>query len=396
MVMIMGGAGVTHFTNPGFYEAIVPSWLPGSKRFWVQASGVAELACTALLIPRRTRRAGGWLTAATLLSVWPANIQVAIDGGVEDAEGPLNSATAAWLRLPLQLPMIFDAVKIARHPGGDSGAQCGMGCRGREWLPEQTSRVLVADLGDPVGRECAEDVVEELLAVGPGAVAVRVVGLEHDVVDADGVTRGDRRRVVDRAEPEVAVQHLGRSQTGALPSVPGAVDEVLEPVVEHRDPADPAFAHRDLQLGMAHAALRPQPLRARRERELAEQRRRELLDRRARREVGDAARPGVQADHGAGLRARREDRIPPGREDRLHADAVRLLGQRDRGEPARRVAPDLRRALLGVGEVGDAHRDDPVGMRRVPLVEEPVVPRASPRARAPDPSSARTPSRRSR
>jgi uncharacterized membrane protein len=115
MVMVMGGAGVTHFTNPEFYDAIVPRWMPGSKRFWVQASGVMELTCTALMIPRRTRRLGGWLTVATLLAVYPANIQVALDGGVEGAEGPLNTPVAAWLRLPLQFPMIYDAVKIARH-----------------------------------------------------------------------------------------------------------------------------------------------------------------------------------------------------------------------------------------------------------------------------------------
>lgn len=115
MVMIMGGAGVTHFTNPGFYEEIVPSWAPGPKRVWVQASGVAELACMALLIPRKTRRLGGLLTTATLLSVWTANIQLALDGGL-DGDGPMQSKAAAWIRVPFQIPMIIDAVKIARHP----------------------------------------------------------------------------------------------------------------------------------------------------------------------------------------------------------------------------------------------------------------------------------------
>jgi uncharacterized membrane protein len=114
MVMIMGGAGVTHFTNPGFYEEIVPSWAPGPKKFWVQASGVAELACTALLIPQKTRRIGGWLTTATLLTVWTANIQMALDGGME-GDGPMKSKAAAWIRVPFQIPMIIDAVKIARH-----------------------------------------------------------------------------------------------------------------------------------------------------------------------------------------------------------------------------------------------------------------------------------------
>ena len=114
MVMVMGGAGVTHFTNPGFYEEIVPKWAPGSKDVWVKASGVAELACAALMISPRTRRLGGWLTTATLLSVWTANIQVALDGGME-GDSPLESKAAAWIRVPFQIPMILDALRIARH-----------------------------------------------------------------------------------------------------------------------------------------------------------------------------------------------------------------------------------------------------------------------------------------
>jgi uncharacterized membrane protein len=114
MVMVMGGAGVTHFTNPGFYEEIVPTWAPGSKEFWVKASGVAELACAGLMISPKTRRLGGWITVATLLSVWTANIQVALDGGME-GDSPLESKAAAWIRVPFQIPMILDALKIARR-----------------------------------------------------------------------------------------------------------------------------------------------------------------------------------------------------------------------------------------------------------------------------------------
>jgi uncharacterized membrane protein len=114
LAMLMGGAGTTHFTNPDFYEQIVPDWMPGTKRFWVQASGVAEIACAGMLVLPRTRRLGGWVTAGTLVTVWVANIQTAIDGGMEDAKPPFNSPAAAWLRLPLQLPMIYDAVKVAR------------------------------------------------------------------------------------------------------------------------------------------------------------------------------------------------------------------------------------------------------------------------------------------
>ncbi len=115
MVVVMGGAGTTHFTNPGFYEQIVPEWLPGTKKFWVQASGVAELTCAALLISPRTRKLGGWLTAGTLVTVWTANIQVALNGGMQDVDGPMGSSAAAWIRLPFQIPMILDAVRVARN-----------------------------------------------------------------------------------------------------------------------------------------------------------------------------------------------------------------------------------------------------------------------------------------
>lgn len=114
MAALLGTAGVTHFVSPGFYDPIVPRPLDRNARFWVYASGVVELTCAALLLRRRTRRIGGWLSVATLLGVYPANIQAALDGGMKDAKPPMDSAAAAWLRLPLQFPMIFGALRIAR------------------------------------------------------------------------------------------------------------------------------------------------------------------------------------------------------------------------------------------------------------------------------------------
>ncbi len=114
MLALMGGAGVTHFTNPGFYDAIVPKWMPGPARAWTYASGVAELACVALMVRPQTRRAGGWAALATILAVWPANWQVALDGGVPDAKPPMDTAAVSWARLPLQLPMLWGALNVAR------------------------------------------------------------------------------------------------------------------------------------------------------------------------------------------------------------------------------------------------------------------------------------------
>ena len=68
--------------------------------------------------------------------------------------------------------------------------------------------------------DVAPVLLDDELGVGPGAVAVGVVDLDHDVLDADAVAGVDRRRVVDRAEPEVAPQHVGRALVPAAARSP--------------------------------------------------------------------------------------------------------------------------------------------------------------------------------
>ncbi len=38
---------------------------------------------------------GGWASLATILAVWPANWQVALDGGMPDAKPPMDSAAVS-------------------------------------------------------------------------------------------------------------------------------------------------------------------------------------------------------------------------------------------------------------------------------------------------------------
>ncbi len=120
---ILGGAGVMHFVSPKFFDAVVPRWMPGSARTTTYVSGIAELIGAMLLLNPSTRRRGGWWAFATFVVVFPANIQMALDGGVDDAPaGPMNSAAAAWIRLPFQIPMIWNAYKIATAPRESSAA----------------------------------------------------------------------------------------------------------------------------------------------------------------------------------------------------------------------------------------------------------------------------------
>jgi uncharacterized membrane protein len=102
LALMMLVSGVLHFLIPRPYMRIVPRVL-GHARFWVYVSGVAELAAGGLLLSRRTKRAGGWAAAATIVAVYPANIQMALDARSDQRR---LYRLGCWARLPMQFPMI--------------------------------------------------------------------------------------------------------------------------------------------------------------------------------------------------------------------------------------------------------------------------------------------------
>lgn len=94
-------AGAMHFLKPRPYVAIVPDALP-RKRELVFASGVAELAGGAGVLVPRTRRLAGWWLIATLLAIFPANVNMAVNA----ERFPLVPEQLLWVRLPLQGALI--------------------------------------------------------------------------------------------------------------------------------------------------------------------------------------------------------------------------------------------------------------------------------------------------
>lgn len=111
LAALLGAAGTLHFLTPGPFEQLVPPAL-GRPGPWVAASGVAELACAAGLVPPRTRRAAAWATAALFVAVFPGNVQMALDW----SDRPPLQRALAYGRLPLQLPLVLWAVAVARRP----------------------------------------------------------------------------------------------------------------------------------------------------------------------------------------------------------------------------------------------------------------------------------------
>ncbi len=101
--------GASHFVAPKVYASIIPPQLP-SRSALVYASGAAELACAAGLAVPRSRRVAGWATALLFVSVFPANVQMALDVG--DRSTAYRAATYA--RLPVQVPLVLWAISVAR------------------------------------------------------------------------------------------------------------------------------------------------------------------------------------------------------------------------------------------------------------------------------------------
>lgn len=97
-------AGSLHFIAPHVYLRIVPPSLPVPLAI-VYISGIAEiLGGVGLLFPT-TRQAAAWGLVILLVAVLPANIYMATAHLA--APGIMGQSWAQWLRIPLQLPLIY-------------------------------------------------------------------------------------------------------------------------------------------------------------------------------------------------------------------------------------------------------------------------------------------------
>ena len=103
-------SGVVHLVRPRTFQPLMPSWVPAHREV-ILASGVAELACAVGLNIPATRRAAGLASALLLVGVFPGNLKMAADAARTDS-APLKAATLG--RLPLQVPLIRDALRAAR------------------------------------------------------------------------------------------------------------------------------------------------------------------------------------------------------------------------------------------------------------------------------------------
>ena len=101
-------AGIGHFVATRGYQQAMPAYLPAHREL-VLLSGVAEIAGGAGVLLPATRRAAACGIMLLLVAVWPANLWMA----QHPERFPGVPVWALWLRLPLQLPLLWWASRYA-------------------------------------------------------------------------------------------------------------------------------------------------------------------------------------------------------------------------------------------------------------------------------------------
>ena len=104
-------AGALHFYVPGFYERIMPSYLPLHREL-VYLSGALEILGGLGMLTERTRPAAGIGLILLLLAVWPANLQMLLDARA--TQQPSWWVALLWARMPLQVVLIWWVWRASR------------------------------------------------------------------------------------------------------------------------------------------------------------------------------------------------------------------------------------------------------------------------------------------
>ncbi len=110
LAVLFLGSGTLHLVRPATFGSLLPDSMPAGDLV-IAVSGLAELVCAIGLLARA--RWAGPASAVLLVAVFPGNVAYALRVTVDPASASWLVAVA-WLRLPLQLPLIWAALQARR------------------------------------------------------------------------------------------------------------------------------------------------------------------------------------------------------------------------------------------------------------------------------------------
>lgn len=112
LAVIFIASGILHFAVPQAYMRIMPPYLPHPLAL-IHISGIAEVLGGVGLLIRSTSYAAAWGLVVLLIAVWPANIYMAT--AHLPFPGVMGQSRAQWLRVVLQIPLIYWAWSYTRR-----------------------------------------------------------------------------------------------------------------------------------------------------------------------------------------------------------------------------------------------------------------------------------------
>lgn len=98
-------AGINHFRVPGFYIAIIPTYLPHPEIINILA-GCCEISLAILLIFSKTREFAAWGLVFMLIFFIPVHMEM-VRNVPYRLSGSVVSPVLAWIRLVIVQPLLI-------------------------------------------------------------------------------------------------------------------------------------------------------------------------------------------------------------------------------------------------------------------------------------------------
>lgn len=112
LILLLSVAGIIHLVSPETFLITMPEMIPFQIPI-ILITGILELVLALGLLLKNFRVLSAMVTALYFFAIWPLHFYMAL---WNIPLGSLDSPVALWARVVLQIPLIYWAYSLARHP----------------------------------------------------------------------------------------------------------------------------------------------------------------------------------------------------------------------------------------------------------------------------------------